>query len=211
MIDLRSSGKETLRLLPRMVSVASPQTWQKALLRPDFDSFYCSITNCLYPCLKTCIWKHSLLSAWISSLACLLSWILGWEYTTVSMVSLLHEVGIKYSLGRAYRFISQQESKRSCYYMQVILRTAWQETKQIRQLQYIVFLRSLNLWWLKKNKKCPPKQINHSAFRVWSKAFSWSDSPTEATQSFYLKSDLAIFGVTYNLKKSKRFIAWSLN
>lgn len=224
MVDLESSGKETLSLLPSLASVAAPQTWEKALSRADLNSFYYSVTDCLYPQLKTHIWKQASLAAWMGRLAHLFSWILGWEYTTVPMVSLLHKVRTKYSSARAYGFIrvhhpkgQSSSSKRpwhrltdlkSCE-LQVMLRTGWQETKQIHQLPYILFLRSLMLWWLKKNKHPPPKQTNKpttpptkthlidTGHGVWEKAFSWSDTPPEAAQSSRLKCDLlAIFGVT---------------
>lgn len=175
MVDLESSGKETLSLLPSLASVAAPQTWEKALSRADLNSFYYSVTDCLYPQLKTHIWKQASLAAWMGRLAHLFSWILGWEYTTVPMVSLLHKVRTKYSSARAYGFIrvhhpkgQSSSSKRpwhrltdlkSCE-LQVMLRTGWQETKQIHQLPYILFLRSLMLWWLKKNKPPPPPQTN---------------------------------------------------
>lgn len=227
MVDLESSGKETLSLLPSLASVAAPQTWEKALSRADLNSFYYSVTDCLYPQLKTHIWKQASLAAWMGRLAHLFSWILGWEYTTVPMVSLLHKVRTKYSSARAYGFIrvhhpkgQSSSSKRpwhrltdlkSCE-LQVMLRTGWQETKQIHQLPYILFLRSLMLWWLKKNKHTPPppnKQTNHSPYQnpphwyrswcvgegfltVWYSSRSCSKLLTEVWSSGYIWGHLAL-------------------
>lgn len=200
-----------------MAVVAAPQTWEKSSSRTDLDSLYCSVTNCLYPHLRAHIWKQCLPCAGMGSSACLFSWILGWEYTILPTVTLLHKVGSKEALDRACGFIGvarickamAQVDGFEIFWASGHAKNSMIGNKKNSSIAIYFIPEKSSVLMTKKEQKTPPKtnqpllptrthliDIGHGVgegfFIIWYSSRSHSKLLTEVWSSGYIWGNLAL-------------------